>query len=215
MLFAFSRFAVFLLALATPAAAAPVDYARDVRPILSNNCFYCHGQDPSHRKGKLRLDTPEGQRKEGVIVAGKPDESELIARILSPHDDEQMPPSDSNKTLSAEQKDTLRRWIAEGAPFAEHWAFTAPQRPAPPAAGEGWARSAIDRFVAAGHGTMNSRPLPRLRPPRWPAVLRSISPACRSPRRNSMRFWPTARPVPTSAWLTACSPARATASTWR
>ena len=146
--------------IASTASAAPIDYGRDVRPILSNNCFYCHGQDPSHRKGKLRLDTPEGQRKEGVIVAGKPDESELIARILSPHEDEQMPPKDSNKSLTAAQKDILRRWIAEGAHFAGHWAFTPPQRPVVPAAGTGWARNPVDAFIAATHATQKIRPAP-------------------------------------------------------
>ena len=150
-MFSFRNTFLFASLAAANLTASPVDYARDVRPILSNNCFYCHGQDPSHRKGKLRLDTAEGQRKEGVIVAGKPDESELIARILSPHDDEQMPPRESNKVLSAAQKETLRRWISEGAPFADHWAFTAPRRPVVPAAGDGWARNPVDRFVAIAH----------------------------------------------------------------
>lgn len=143
---------------ASAAGGALVDYSRDVRPILSNNCFYCHGQDPSHRKGRLRLDTAEGQAKEGVIVAGKPNESELIARILSTDEDEQMPPRDSNKSLTGEQKDILRRWIAEGAKFSNHWAFAAPHRPPVPAAGKGWARNPIDRFVAANHAVQQLAP---------------------------------------------------------
>jgi hypothetical protein len=150
----------FILAAASASAAggALVDYSRDVRPILSNNCFYCHGQDPSHRKGRLRLDTAEGQAKEGVIVAGKPEESELVARILSTEEDEQMPPRDSNKSLTGEQKDILRRWIAEGAKFSGHWAFAAPQRPPVPAIGESWARNPIDRFVAAHHAAQQLSP---------------------------------------------------------
>jgi hypothetical protein len=105
------------------AARAAIDYARDVRPILAENCFQCHGQDAATRKGKLRLDTREGQAKPGTVVAGKPEESELIARILSPHEDEVMPPPESKRTLTAAQKATLQAWIKDGAPFAEHWAF--------------------------------------------------------------------------------------------
>lgn len=145
------RPALALLALiAARALAAPLDYGRDVRPILAENCFQCHGQDPGTREGKLRLDTREGQRKPGVIVPGKPGESELIARILSPHDDERMPPAESPRTLSAAQKDTLKRWVQEGAPFAEHWAFAAPQKPALPEVKQrAWVRSPVDRFILA------------------------------------------------------------------
>lgn len=118
-----------LAIIASTARAALIDYGREVRPILADNCFHCHGQDAEARKGKLRLDTREGQRREGIIVAGKPAESELIARISSPHEDEWMPPPESNRTLNDAQKETLRRWIAEGAPFGEHWAFAALKRP--------------------------------------------------------------------------------------
>src|SRR5688572_3437710 len=104
--------------------SVPIDFGRDVRPILSENCYQCHGQDAETREGKLRLDTREGQRKEGVIVPGKPDDSELIIRIMSSDDEERMPPVDSHRTLSLEQKQTLRRWVEEGAVFSEHWAFT-------------------------------------------------------------------------------------------
>ena len=121
------------LAAAVVAAAAPLDYQRDVRPILAENCFACHGQDAAARKGKMRLDTREGQQKPGVIVPGRPDESELVARIFSTDDDERMPAPESKRTLTDAQKQTLKRWIAEGAPFGEHWAFAAVRRPlAPP-----------------------------------------------------------------------------------
>lgn len=146
------RLALVLLVSAAAARAqtATLDYGRDVRPILAENCFQCHGQDPGTREGKLRLDTREGQRKPGVIVPGKPGESELIARILSPHDDERMPPAESPRTLSAAQKDTLKRWVQEGATFAEHWAFAAPQRPALPEVKQrAWVRSPVDRFILA------------------------------------------------------------------
>lgn len=139
------------LALETAAAASPIDYSRDVRPILSENCFHCHGQDAARREGKLRLDTQEGQRgKEGVIVPGQPDESELVIRILSSDDEDRMPPKDSHRTLSEAQKAMLKRWVAEGAPFSAHWAFTRIVRPDTPAASPAsWVRNPIDAFVLA------------------------------------------------------------------
>ncbi len=149
------RLSVFRAALpllaCTAASAAPIDYARDVRPILATNCFHCHGQDPATRKAGIRLDTAGGQQESAAIDPGRPDNSELIARILSADADMQMPPPDSAKSPRPHEKDILRRWIQEGAQFAEHWAFTPPVRPAEPAAGAGWARNAIDRFVAAQH----------------------------------------------------------------
>lgn len=129
--------------------AAAVDYAREVRPILAENCFQCHGQDAETRKGKLRLDTREGQGKTGVIVAGRPQDSELIARIFSPHDDEVMPPPEAKRVLTAEQKDVLRRWVAEGARFEEHWAFRGVHAPVAPSDGAGAASNPIDGFVRA------------------------------------------------------------------
>ncbi len=115
---------------ATASAAAPVDFAREVQPILAENCLHCHGPDAEDRKGGLRLDTREGALKGGksgvaTIVEHKPADSELIARILSTDEEEMMPPPKEKKTLTAAQKDTLARWIAEGAPYAAHWAFTA------------------------------------------------------------------------------------------
>lgn len=132
-------------------AAASVDYARDVRPILATNCFHCHGQDAATRKAGIRLDTAEGQQESAAIVPGRPDKSELIARILSIDSDVQMPPPDSAKSLQPAEKEILRRWIQEGARFADHWAFVTPDRPTEPTAGAGWARNPIDRFVAAQH----------------------------------------------------------------
>jgi hypothetical protein len=103
-----------------------------VRPILAENCFACHGQDANRRKADLRLDTQEGQRNESVVVPAKPDESELVRRIFSADADQMMPPPKSNRKLTPAQKDTLRRWIAEGARFEGHWAFRAPIRPVVP-----------------------------------------------------------------------------------
>ena len=152
---------VALVPVPAATALAPIDYTHDIRPILAENCFYCHGQDATKRKAKLRLDTREGQLANAVVVPGQPTESELIARILSTEDDEQMPPADSHRILTPSQKDTLRRWVAEGAPFTPHWTFSAPKRPTPPAVrGENWIQNPIDRFVLARLETENLAPSP-------------------------------------------------------
>ncbi len=126
------RFTLLGLVLLLPTAgqaASPVSYSRDIRPILAENCFSCHGQDANRRKADLRLDTQEGQRAGHVVVPGKADESELVRRILATEPGEVMPPPKSNRKLTAAQKETLQRWIAEGAPFEGHWAYRAPVRP--------------------------------------------------------------------------------------
>ncbi|WP_020470065.1 PSD1 and planctomycete cytochrome C domain-containing protein [Zavarzinella formosa] len=134
----------------------PLAYGRDIRPILSENCFFCHGQDPNQRKGDVRLDTAEGQK--AVLKAGKPAESELVKRILSEKPGEQMPPPKSNRHLSAEQKETLRRWVAEGAKFEGHWAYQPIQRPAVPAM-DG-IKNPIDAFIRAKLKERNIPPAP-------------------------------------------------------
>ena len=117
-----------LLALALPVSAAePVSFSRDVLPILSDNCFGCHGQDEAHRKGKLRLDVRDAALAKEAFVPGKPDVSELIKRIVTTDEDELMPPPKSHKArLTAAQVDLLRRWIAEGAVWGKHWSFEPP-----------------------------------------------------------------------------------------
>ncbi|HEX3999389.1 MAG TPA: PSD1 and planctomycete cytochrome C domain-containing protein [Pirellulales bacterium] len=126
-------------ATASPAAAKPVDFNRDVVPILSNNCFKCHGPDGAQRKARLRLDVGEVATKPAesgsiAIVPGKPDKSELVERIFSSDDDERMPPPKSNKHLSDAQRQVLKQWIAQGAVYKRHWAYVAPERPAVPLA---------------------------------------------------------------------------------
>ncbi|HWB07753.1 MAG TPA: PSD1 and planctomycete cytochrome C domain-containing protein [Pirellulales bacterium] len=141
-----------LAAMATPALA--IDFNRDIRPILSNNCFKCHGPDAAERKAGLRLDAQEyafkpSQSGPPAIVPGKPDESEFVRRIFAA-DDEQMPPADSNKRLSDSEKTILREWIAAGAPWQEHWSFVAPRRPSTPAVSTdkaAWPRNPIDHFI--------------------------------------------------------------------
>lgn len=133
------RVSITLLALVAAlaqAGAREVGYNRDIRPILSDNCFHCHGPDASHRKAKLRLDGREEAIKE-VIVPGKPEESELIKRIFTTDEDDVMPPADSHKKLSAEQKELLKRWVAEGAKYEAHWAYIPPARPEVPADANG------------------------------------------------------------------------------
>jgi mono/diheme cytochrome c family protein len=129
-----------------------VDFARDVLPILSDNCFQCHGPDPKTRKADLRLDTKDGALREAdpIVVPGKSDESELIRRITSENRSEVMPPPRSNRKLTPAQVETLRRWVDQGAKWGIHWAFAPPRRPEPPRVRhDEWARNAIDRFVLA------------------------------------------------------------------
>ncbi len=117
------------------AESAKLKYNRDVRPILNEKCFHCHGTDASHRKGDLRLDLRENAIKPAksgdiAIVPGKVELSQLIARVELPHgDDDVMPPDKDGKPLTAEEKTTLRQWISEGAEYQGHWAFTAAVRP--------------------------------------------------------------------------------------
>jgi hypothetical protein len=120
-----------------------IEFNRDVRPILSDNCFYCHGPDASHRKGKLRLDLREHAIAREAFVPGKPAESELVLRVRSTDEEEMMPPPDSNKKLSARDKTVLERWIAEGAAYQRHWAYEPPVKAPIPAGANG-----VDVLVA-------------------------------------------------------------------
>jgi hypothetical protein len=125
----------------------PLDYNRDVRPILSDNCFYCHGPDANHREADLRLDL-EAAAKETAIVAGQPEESELIARIIDADSSTRMPPPESGKQLTEAEIQILRRWIREGAQYDPYWAFAAPRGHAVPMLEEdSWSTGTIDRFL--------------------------------------------------------------------
>jgi hypothetical protein len=156
-------FLTFVL-LAGPAPAA-VDFQRQIRPILSENCFLCHGPDQGTRMAGLRLDTHDGAmaaRKNGApIVPGKPEESLLIKRVFADKPGMRMPPPQAHKTLTATQKDLLKAWIAEGAPWKEHWAFIAPVKPALPVVKtSGWARNPIDNFILAKLEANSLQPAP-------------------------------------------------------
>jgi hypothetical protein len=127
--------------------APPIRFGRDILPILSNNCFLCHGPHDATRKANLHLDVRKGALR--VIVPGNGKGSELIRRI-SAEPDELMPPPKSNRKLTAEQKELLRRWIDEGAVWGKHWAYETPARPAlPKVRNSGWVRNPIDAFVLA------------------------------------------------------------------
>lgn len=131
-------------------AGETVEYNRDVRPVLVETCFACHGPDSASRKADLRLDRRESAVEAGAIVPGKPDDSEAIRRIYADDPDEQMPPPASHKTLSEEQKLLLKRWVAAGAEYQPHWSLIAPRRPALPAVkNQRWVRNPIDAFVLA------------------------------------------------------------------
>ncbi len=128
----------------------PPAYNRDVRPILADNCFVCHGADSASRKADLRLDQREVAVEFGAIFPGDPDSSELVARITSDDPEYMMPPPETKKALTAEQKELLTRWIAAGAEYQPHWSFIAPHRSElPPVQNEAWVKNAIDRFVLA------------------------------------------------------------------
>ncbi|MBV9083757.1 MAG: DUF1553 domain-containing protein [Acidobacteriaceae bacterium] len=163
------RFPVLLLALSSGGIAGAndpqVDFQRQVRPILSDKCFLCHGPDEGTRMADLRLDTKEGafaKRKNGYpIVAGKPDESLLVKRIYSNDPAFRMPPVFSHRTLTDEQKDTLRHWIEQGAKWDQHWAFAAPKKVAAPQVKQtAWPRNEIDRFILAKIEANGLQPAP-------------------------------------------------------
>ena len=135
-------------------AAEPesVHFSRDILPILSENCFACHGPDAKARQAKLRLDLKETalRKTEPVIVPGKSGESELIERVVSNDIDDVMPPQKSGKKLTAHQIDLLKKWIDQGAPWSKHWAFEPARRPAAPSVRDAsGVNNAIDRFVVA------------------------------------------------------------------
>lgn len=151
----FAKHATVLTALLLPFSARgdepKVSFTRDIRPILSNNCFHCHGPDENTREADLRLDTRTGligNQNAGVVNPGHADQSELIQRIFSDDADVIMPPSDSNKSLTSDERQLLRRWIEQGATWEQHWAFRQPtDHRIPPDTSNDWCRNEIDRFI--------------------------------------------------------------------
>lgn len=142
--------AMFLSARSLPAQAAePPQYNRDVRPILADHCFACHGPDSMARKADLRLDRREEATKAEAIVPGNPDKSAMIERIFT-DSRRMMPPATAHRKLTAGQKDLLRRWVAAGAEYQPHWSLLAPKRPPlPEIKTVSWVRNPVDRFILA------------------------------------------------------------------
>lgn len=136
-------------------SAGGLTFNRDIRPILSDHCFACHGPDEKTRKAGLRLDVEADARRvlksgHSAVVPGKPDDSALMDRVTTDDAEERMPPADTKKPLTPEKIERLKRWIAEGARYEGHWAYLPPRRPEPPEVrGTNWVRNELDRFVLA------------------------------------------------------------------
>ncbi len=153
--------ALIWTALAPAFCFSQIDFNRDIRPILSNKCFACHGPDDKTREAGLRLDTFDGATEDAIVV-GDPDESELIARVESDDDDEVMPPKSMGKPLSAREKELLRKWIHSGAKYSRHWSYVAPKRPATPTIEDEkfrrWKVNEIDAFTLAKMASKGLKP---------------------------------------------------------
>jgi mono/diheme cytochrome c family protein len=152
-------------------AADDVQFNRDIRPLLADNCFHCHGPDPGTRKAGLRLDTEagffasradkSGKEEPPTIIKGKPDQSTLFQRMLSKDEDEIMPPPETHKKLLPDQIALVRRWIEQGAPWQPHWSLVAPQQtPLPKTSDDAWAKNPIDRYVRARLDAAGLKPAP-------------------------------------------------------
>lgn len=150
---------LLIIALAATGASAAVsktiEFNRDVRPILSDNCFYCHGNDPKHREADLRLDLRDDALAAKAFIPGNSKDSELIARILTDDEDDLMPPPDSHKKLTHEQKEILKRWIDQGAGYQQHWAYEKPVKAAIPAG-----RNGVDVLVQKRLTEIGLKPSP-------------------------------------------------------
>jgi len=143
-----------LLPAVARAADRPIDFNRDVRPILSDKCFACHGPDANHREADLRLDVEKDAKAERdgshAIVPGKPEESQLVARITATSAAKRMPPKKANKPLTAAEIDVLKQWVAEGAKWSAHWAYVPPRKhPIPDVKMADWSSEWVDRFILA------------------------------------------------------------------
>ncbi|MDB4702868.1 DUF1549 domain-containing protein, partial [Akkermansiaceae bacterium] len=153
---------ILTIALISVTFSQEVVFNRDIRPILSNKCFFCHGPDEKTREANLRLDTREGALEDhdgfSAIVPGKPDESELIYRIAEASGDEAMPPPHAKKeSLTKEEIALFRRWIEQGAPYQGHWSFEPLAKTTPPVS---WKGNPIDYFIEASLARLDIRPSP-------------------------------------------------------
>ncbi len=190
-----------------PFVGSSIEFNRQIRPILSNNCFECHGPDGKQRKAKRRLDTKAGAFSDAngkrPFVAGKPNQSEAYQRITTGDPDDLMPPPDSGHALNANEKELIRRWIEQGAKWQNHWAFIPPKRPPLPrrqALGQGRPAKAIDHFILAKlrSGQLTHSPVAAKRTliRRVTLDLTGLPPTSSMSKRSS----PTSHHAPTSAW---------------
>lgn len=147
------------LILADRLVAQELSFNRDIRPILSDACFYCHGPDAAHREADLRLDV-EALAKEAAIVPGDSAASELVARIVASDPDELMPPPESGKRLTGEQIQMLIRWVQQGAAYQPYWAYVPPRDHPIPAIDSDWPADAADRFILAALQSTDLTPSP-------------------------------------------------------
>ncbi|MFO0908215.1 MAG: DUF1553 domain-containing protein [Isosphaeraceae bacterium] len=146
---------------AVAADAPAIEYNRDIRPILADQCFACHGPDSAARKADLRLDRREAAVDMGAITPGKPGESTLIERIFTSEPSEVMPPPKTKKVLTPEQKDLLKRWVESGAVYQPHWSLIPPTQPAHRRSRtRSWVRNPLDRFVLAALEAKGLTPAP-------------------------------------------------------
>jgi len=145
--------------ISSPPEKTHLEFNRDIRPILSDTCFSCHGPDKNQRKGKLRLDVRENAVEKGTIVPGKPRESELVRRIYTADEDDLMPPPDAHKPLTPAQKEKLKRWVGEGAEYQPHWAYIKPTRPlVPETKNKRWSQNPLDVFILDQLETRSIKP---------------------------------------------------------
>ena len=153
------------------AAEDKIQFNRDIRPIVADNCFHCHGPDPAARKASLRLDTEagffavrlnkDGKEEPPTVIKGHPEKSSLFQRINSKDEEEIMPPPKEHKTLKSAQIALIKHWIEQGAPWQPHWSLVAPQKAAlPEVADAAWSKNPIDRFVAAKLAAVGLKPAP-------------------------------------------------------
>ena len=148
-----------------PLFAEPLEYNRDIRPILTDKCFSCHGADSASRKADLRLDQRENAVEMGAITAGDLDESEMIARILTDDAELVMPPPETKKVLSEAERSILKRWVEEGAEYQPHWSYIAPEKWTPPEVTQAtWPRNPIDQFVLSRLESEGLAPAPEADP---------------------------------------------------
>jgi hypothetical protein len=164
-----SSLSILVLSVSFAAAEEKISFAREILPILSDKCFYCHGPDKQHQKADLRLDIRAEAIAAGAIDPAHPDKSEILSRIFSDDEEEVMPPPEAHRELSDAQKSLIKNWIKQGAEYETHWAFVAPPAtlPIPEVSNKSWPENPIDHFVLSRLEKENLPPTPAASPERW------------------------------------------------